>query len=92
VLGALASQTQDARRLARASAVVGDGSLVDVVAAVADVAAPEPALDELVRAKLVSTRYADDGWCVRFAHPLVKAVVHDDIGPEERRHLHARAA
>ena len=92
VLRALAAQTEDARRLARAAAVVSDGCLVDIVAAVAGVAAPEPALQQLVRSKLVSTEYAHDGWCLRFWHPLVKAVIYDDIGPDERRYLHTRAA
>jgi DNA-binding CsgD family transcriptional regulator/tetratricopeptide (TPR) repeat protein len=92
VIRALAAQSEDARRLARAAAVVADDCLVDLVAGVAGVAAPEPALKELVGSSLVTTRYAGDGWCLRFAHPLVKAVVYDDIGPEERRQLHSRAA
>ena len=92
VLGNLSSLSADARGLAQATAVLADGCLVDIVAEVAGVAAPEEALDELTRTKLVSCDYADDGWRLRYSHPLVKAVVYDDLGPTERRRLHTRAA
>ncbi len=92
VLGALASHSEDAQRLARAAAVLADGALVDIAAEVAGVAEPETALDELTRAKLVTCTYADDGWRLRFLHPLVKAAVHDALGPAERVRLHMAAA
>ena len=92
VLGALASHSEDAQGLARAAAVLADGALVDIAAEVAGVAAPEAALDELTRAKLITCTYADDGWRLRFLHPLVKAAVHDALGPAERVRLHTAAA
>ncbi|GAB7007189.1 LuxR family transcriptional regulator [Nocardioides sp. AN3] len=92
VLGALGSLSADAQALARAVAVLADGALVDVAAEVADVAVPATALDELTRTKLVTCTYADDGWRLGFLHPLVKAAVHDDLGPAERVLLHSRAA
>jgi ATP/maltotriose-dependent transcriptional regulator MalT len=92
VLGALASHSENAQSLARAAAVLADGALVDIAAGVAGVAAPEAALDELTRAKLVTCTYADDGWRLRFRHPLVKAAVQDALGPAERVRLHTAAA
>lgn len=92
VLDALASLSAEAQGLARAAAVLADGALVDVAAEVADVAAPASALDELTRTSLVTCTYADDGWRLGFLHPLVKAAVHDDLGPVERVELHTRAA
>ena len=92
VLEALASLSPDARGLARAAAVLADGALVDVAAEVADVADPASALDELIRTRLVTCTYADDGWRLGFLHPLVKTAVHDDLGPAERVLLHTRAA
>jgi DNA-binding CsgD family transcriptional regulator/tetratricopeptide (TPR) repeat protein len=92
VLGALASHSDDAQRLARAASVLSDGALVDIAAEVACVAAPEAALDELTRAKLVTCAYAADGWRLRFVHPLMKAAVHDALGPAERVRLHTAAA
>ena len=92
VLGALASHSEDAQGLARASAVLADGALVDIAADVAGVAAPEAALDELTRADLIACTYADDGWRLRFPHPLMKTAVHDALGPAERVQLHTAAA
>ncbi len=92
VLGNLSSLSADARGLARAAAVLADGCLVDIAAEVAGVTAAEEALEEVSRTKLVTCSYADDGWRLRYSHPLVKAVVYDDLGPTERRRLHTRAA
>jgi DNA-binding CsgD family transcriptional regulator len=92
VLGALAAHSEDAQALAHAAAVLGDGALVDIAAEVAAVSAPEVALDELTRTELVTCTYADDGWRLRFLHPLVRAAIHDNIGPAERRRLHTEAA
>jgi len=92
VLGALASHSEEARRLAQAAAVLADGSLVDVAAAAAGLASPEAALKELTTAKVVTCQYADDGWRLRYSHPLLRAVVYDDLGAMERVRLHTESA
>ena len=92
VLGALSSHSDEARRLARAAAVLADGSLLDVAAAVAELESSEPALKELTSAKLVTSQYTDDGWRLRYSHPMLKAAVYDDLGPAERIRLHAGCA
>lgn len=92
VLRTLETVSGEAAALARAAAVLPDGSALVLVADTAEVSAPESALDELTRANLLTCSYADDGWQVAFAHPLVRAAVHDGLGPLERRRLHLRAA
>ena len=92
VTGALAGHSAPAQRLARAAALLPDGSEMRVVAAVAGVARPEEALEELRRAPAILTpTEGPGGWTLRFPHPLVRAAVYDDLGPGTRRALHARA-
>ena len=69
-----------------------DGTPLLVTAGVADVAEAEGAVEELVRANLITCQYADDGLRVGFAHALARAAVHQDLGPRERKDLHTRAA
>ena len=92
VTGTLASHSEDAQRLARAAALLPEGSVVDLVAGVADVEHPQQALEDLSRAPaiLISTD-GPRGWTVRFPHPLVRAAVYDDTGPHAQATLHARA-
>jgi DNA-binding CsgD family transcriptional regulator len=92
VLGALSSHSEEARRLARAAAVLADGSLLDIAAAVAELVSPEPALKELTGARVLTSQYTDDGWRLRYYHPMLKAAVYDDLGPAERMRLHAGCA
>ena len=92
VLDTLGGLSDGARRLARAAAVMPDGTPLRVTAGVADVAEAEGAVEELVRANLITCRYADDGVRVGFAHALARAAVHQDLGPRERKELHTRAA
>ena len=88
----LAGLSDDARGLARAAAVLADGVLLDIAAAVANLSSPEVALDELTGARLLTCTYADDGWRIRFGHPLTKAAVYDDLRPTERVRLHRECA
>ncbi len=92
VTGALASHSAPAQSLARAAALLPDGSAIDLVAAVAEVQHPEQALEELSRSPtiLIHTE-SSSGWTVRFPHPLMRAAVIDDLGPHARARLHARA-
>jgi len=92
VLRTLGSVSGPAAALARATAVLPDGTGLATVAALAEVPEPEPAVDELTRANLLTCQYADDGWRLAFAHPLVRAAVYDDLGPLDRQRLHRLAA
>lgn len=91
VVRTLASLTNEAAAMARATAVLPDGTDLALVAAIAEVVPPEGPVDELTRANLLSLR-ADSGWRLSFAHPLVRAAVYDDLGLLERQRLHRRAA
>ena len=92
VTGALSAHSDAAQQLARAAALLPDGSLVDLVAAVAGVEHPRQALEELssTPAILIPTE-GPRGWTVSFPHPLVRAAVYDDLGPHARATLHRRA-
>lgn len=52
-------------------------------------AAVETAFDDLVAAHLL--RQADDG-TYEFAHPIVRHTLYEDLGPAERRRMHAAVA
>ena len=89
---ALTTHSEPAQLLARATAMLPDGSPLDLVAAVAEVEDPRQALEELSRSPAVLTCAASSrGWTVSFPHPLVRAAVYDDLGPHARAVLHARA-
>ncbi len=92
ILRALGSQSDEAQRLARALTVLGDNAPLSLVAAVADLADATAATDALTRAGLVHCDYAEDGWRLRFAHPMIRAALAEDLGPLDRKHLHSRAA
>ncbi len=93
VTGALSVHSEPAQRLARAAAILQDGSEIELVAAVAGIEHPQQALEELSRSPAILTHTeGPGGWTVRFPHPLVRAAVYDDLGPHARESLHARAA
>lgn len=78
-----------ASSVARALAVLGDGSELRHAAALAGVAVDEAraAIDNLVRASILEH---GPGLC--FTHPILANAVYADIGPAERAELHRRAA
>jgi len=92
VLRTLAAQTEEAQRLARALTVLPDGSPLSLVSGVAGLSGAESAVDALTRTSLVTCEYADDGWRLSFAHPMIRASVAEDLGPLDRKQLHTRAA
>src|SRR5204862_5474946 len=92
VLSSIAAHSEAARRLARAAAVLPEGSLLSVAATLAEVDSPEQPLDELTAAHVLACEYGDEGWRISFVHPLVRAAVYDDLGPLDRQALHLRAA
>ncbi len=85
----LASVRADARALAVAAAVLGDGAALDVAVALAGVA-PEAAGEAGTALARVDVLRAEPR--VRFAHPLVRTAIYEDLPPHERARLHGRAA
>lgn len=76
-------------RTARAAAVLGRGSRLDHVAAVAGVSAHEAdaAADAMALSGVLCAVHP-----VEFSHPAVQAAIYADIPPAERAQLHRRAA
>ncbi len=89
VLAQLIRLGEPASRFCRALAVLGDGTEQHLVATLADLdEGVLPGLtDDLAAADLLAPERP-----LRFAHPLLRAAVYDDIAPGARAHLHARAA
>lgn len=79
----------DARALAEAVAVLGEGSSLADAADLAGLALPEAAAaaDALAVAEVLAGEGA-----MRFIHPLVREAVLEEVGPRRRAVLHARAA
>ncbi|HET6562302.1 MAG TPA: AAA family ATPase [Marmoricola sp.] len=92
ISGAVARLSREAQSLARAAAILPDGTSLQLAGEVADVEEPEPAMDELVAARLLSCRQQERGWSVHFVHQLVRGVVEDELGPTASARLHRRAA
>ncbi len=83
---------EDAQRLARAGAVVGDPMVLDVAIAAADLeeGSALAALDALLGAALLAP--TDVPRRYRFRHPLVRRAVYDTTADGWRLGAHARAA
>ena len=92
VLTSLAATSLSAQQVARAVAVLGDRTTLSRIAAVAELADPGPALEELQAARILHLDSGPGGWLVKWEHPLVRAAVYDDLGPATRSRLHRRAA
>ena len=89
VLHRLAALGPSAAEVARAVAVVGDDSAIELVATMAGVSltAAREAADDLVRADVLAR-----GSRLGFVHPIVRAALYEDLLPGERRVRHAAAA
>jgi DNA-binding CsgD family transcriptional regulator len=89
VLHRLATLGPDATELARAVAVLGDDSELELVGRVSGLSedAARTAADELVRADIFV-----GGERLGFVHPIVRAALYEDLAPGERRAQHAAAA
>ncbi|MGE3288648.1 MAG: LuxR C-terminal-related transcriptional regulator [Pseudonocardia sp.] len=81
-----------ARTLIEAAAVLGPRCPLGRAAAVGQVDEPLDALQEALGSGLVEAGQDTDGWHLRFRHPVVRAAVHDSLGPATRAELHRRAA
>jgi DNA-binding CsgD family transcriptional regulator len=95
ILPRLAALSPQARDLVVAAAVLGDHCALPDAARVAGTAEPAAALSEAVRAGLLLERNAPSGcsgWTLSFTHLLVRQAVYGDLGAEQRRVLHLRAA
>jgi DNA-binding CsgD family transcriptional regulator len=89
VLPRLARLPEDARAVARAIAVLGEGARLPVVAALAGVSerAVAEATGALTRAEVVRAEPP-----LGFVHPLVRDAVYNELSPAERSLEHATAA
>ena len=89
VLHRLATLGPDASELARAVAVLGDDSELELAARVAGLSddAARTAADDLVRADIFVGVER-----LGFVHPIVRAALYEDLAPGERQARHAAAA
>jgi DNA-binding CsgD family transcriptional regulator len=78
-----------AGELARAAAILGDGTQLRHAAALAGVALADAAA---AADGLAGIGVLEPGTPLRFAHPIVRTAVHDDIPPAGRGLRHAEAA
>ncbi|NUP01482.1 MAG: AAA family ATPase, partial [Nonomuraea sp.] len=92
VLDRLADCGRPAGRLVTAAAVLGTPAPLHLVARMADLAEPLPALEQAAAAGLLVEWRTGAGVSVGFPNPLVKAAVYHDLGPATRRRLHLLAA
>jgi DNA-binding CsgD family transcriptional regulator/tetratricopeptide (TPR) repeat protein len=91
VTNGLKSCPPDSQRLVAAAAVLGRSSTLDLVARLAELDDPLPALEPAMAARLLDEDAAPDRM-VAFGHPLVHAAVYRALAPTTRAALHARAA
>jgi DNA-binding CsgD family transcriptional regulator len=84
----LARLGEDASRLAKAVAVLGDAASLGRTAALAELA--EPAA-EVAADTLAAARILEHGDPLRFRHPLIASTLEADMGAFERARKHRRA-
>jgi DNA-binding CsgD family transcriptional regulator len=89
VLARLARLGEDALRVARATAVLGDASEPHMVAELAELPGDESG--RLVES-LQALEILDPGIRLGFVHPLVRTAVYNDFAPGPRDEMHRRAA
>ena len=82
----------ETRRLIDAAAVLRPRCPLPLAAVLAEIEQPLVAADEAVRRDLLEVSEVQQPWTVSFPHPLVRAAVHDGLGPARRHALHLAAA
>jgi DNA-binding CsgD family transcriptional regulator/tetratricopeptide (TPR) repeat protein len=85
----LARLPAQARSLAAAASVLGDGAAVEDAAALSGLALPEAAAAAMALAEADLLRAEET---VRFVHPVVRAAVYEGLGPLGQHEAHAHAA
>ncbi len=85
----LARFPRSAQKLAGAAAIVGDGTLIRHAAALAEIDYPQA--DEAADA-LRAGRILADTRTLRFAHPIIRSAVHEQLSAAARSAGHNRAA
>jgi DNA-binding CsgD family transcriptional regulator len=85
----LARLGPDARELAKAAAVLGDGTSLTVVTRLA---ALRPAQAVTAAEQLVAARIFDTADPASFAHPMIRSATYASLEPGEKPEAHARAA
>ncbi|MGW0810586.1 AAA family ATPase [Nonomuraea sp. NPDC002799] len=88
-LGALGTAAQ---RLLTAAAVLGTSAPLHLVARMAELPEPLPALEQATEADLLVEWRTGAGVSLGFPNPLVSAAIYHDLGPATRRRLHLLAA
>ena len=89
---ALASCTADARALAEATAVLDMSGPLHVISDLARVAEPLRAVAELWNVRVLELERSHGSRSVRFADPLIRAAVYQQIAPARQASLHLAAA
>ena len=92
ILPRLAALPRRARDLVVAVSVLGERAALADAAAMAGTADPAAALDKAERAGLLVEQDTPSGQAVSFPHLLIRQAVYHDLGAEQRRRLHLRAA
>ncbi len=92
IQSSLSGLSADAMAVAQASAILGDHASLEQIAVVASVPEPLPALQELHETRLARTTGIGIRSTVALHHPLIRAAIQDDIGPQLKAVLHQRAA
>src|SRR4051794_19671475 len=89
VLLRLARLGEEAPALARAVAVLGDGTTLHRTATLAGL---DPSRADEAAAALADAAILADARPLAFAHPVLRSAVYADVGPGERSRAHGRAA
>ena len=89
VLLRLARLGDEATALARAVAVLGDGTTLHRTATLAGL---DPSRADEAAAALADAAILADARPLAFAHPVLRSAVYADVGPGERSRAHGRAA
>lgn len=89
-----ASLDAAARTVVAAASVLGDRFASALLASLAGVAEPARPIEEAIAAGLLvdTSGGAGTGTTLRFAHPLVRLAIYQDLGPARRSQLHSKAA
>jgi DNA-binding CsgD family transcriptional regulator len=87
----LAKQSESARSLAFALAVVNQPLLLNVAGDIAGIDRPVEAFENLLAINLVQWHLDGEETSVEFTHPLFRAAIYEDLPPTRRRDLHRAA-